>query len=257
MHTVRSGETTISYTKAGDGPPLVLVHGSLSDHETNWALVRPELERRFAVHAVARRGRGQTSKTHGHSVHDEANDIAAVVEAAGEGVTLLGHSYGAVCALAAALRSPKVERLILYEPPKPSAMPGSMLKRLENLGEQSEWDAMVELFMTEILQVPLDGVQELRPLPVWREMVSDAEASLGDWSALVAYDAEPGQFGALSMPVLLLVGSESPAELYQTDALAKVLPDSRTVVLEGQEHEAMSTAPELFVREVEKFVLGA
>jgi pimeloyl-ACP methyl ester carboxylesterase len=257
MHAVRSGEATISYTKAGSGPPIVLVHGSLSDQETNWAAVRPHFERRFTVHAVARRGRGQTSKTSGHSVQDEANDIAAVVAAAGKGVSLLGHSYGAVCALAATLQSPSVERLILYEPPKPSAMPMSMLTRLENVGERGEWDAMVELFMIEVLQVPPEGVRELRQMPMWGEMVSDAEASLADWRALAAYDAEPRQFRSLRVPVLLLVGSESPAELYQTDDLAKVLPDSRTVVFDGQEHEAMSTAPEIFVREVEKFLLGS
>ncbi len=53
---------TISYDRRGSGPPLVLVHGGFSDHETNWALVRPHFERRFTVAAVARRGRGRLAQ---------------------------------------------------------------------------------------------------------------------------------------------------------------------------------------------------
>ena len=29
---------TVSYDRRGSGPPLVLVHGGFSDHETNWAV---------------------------------------------------------------------------------------------------------------------------------------------------------------------------------------------------------------------------
>ena len=41
--------STVSYSVAGSGPPLVLVHGAFSDHETNWAFVAPLLRRH--VHA--------------------------------------------------------------------------------------------------------------------------------------------------------------------------------------------------------------
>ena len=61
----------MSYDKRGSGPPLVLVHGGFSDHETNWAFVMPLLMRQFTVYAVARRGRGETDATEGHGVEDE------------------------------------------------------------------------------------------------------------------------------------------------------------------------------------------
>jgi pimeloyl-ACP methyl ester carboxylesterase len=57
------------------------------------------------------------------------------------------------------------------------------------------------------------------------------------------------------MPVLLLVGSESPREIYVTDALARVLPDVRIVSLDGQAHEGMTTAPEQFVATVSAFLM--
>src|SRR5688572_29869342 len=83
---------TVSYESYGSGPPLVLVHGGFSDHHTKWEFVRPFFEKQFTVHAIARRGRGETGATEGHSLEDEGRDIAAVIRAIGETVFLLGHS---------------------------------------------------------------------------------------------------------------------------------------------------------------------
>lgn len=49
--------TEIAYWTSGDGPPLVLVHGSPADH-TRWRPLVPYLERQVRVHAIDRRGRG-------------------------------------------------------------------------------------------------------------------------------------------------------------------------------------------------------
>ena len=58
------------------------------------------------------------------------------------------------------------------------------------------------------------------------------------------------------MPVLLLIGSESPRELYVTDALAAVLPDARIHALVGQAHEGMTTDPAQFVEVITDFLLA-
>lgn len=71
--------TTISFDKYGSGPPLVLVHGGFSDHITNWQECKALLAERFTIYAIARRGRGDSSATEGHSVADEASDVVAVL----------------------------------------------------------------------------------------------------------------------------------------------------------------------------------
>lgn len=113
--TTSTDGTTITYQRSGLGTPLVLVHGTAADHR-RWAPVLPSFEQRFTVCAVDRRGRGSSGDTAGYSVEREFDDVAAVVESLGEQVHLLGHSYGALCALEAALRTPDVRSLTLYEP---------------------------------------------------------------------------------------------------------------------------------------------
>src|SRR5690349_18162579 len=102
MLTARSKDgTSIAFTRSGSGPPLVLVHGTTADH-TRWAPILPELETRFTVHAVDRRGRGGSGDGPRYALDREFDDIAAVVDAIGAPVMLLGHSYGAICSLEAA-----------------------------------------------------------------------------------------------------------------------------------------------------------
>src|SRR5688572_19007098 len=183
--------STISYAQWGSGPPLVLVHGGFSDHDTNWKLVQPILRERFTVYALARRGRGQTDATVGHSLEDEAADVAALVQAIGEPVFLLGHSYGGQCALAAALLVPdRVRKLVLYEPPGPATLTPAMLGRLEDLAAAESWDDFAVTFFRDGLSVPVDELDNLRDTPLWAPIVTDAKATLGDLRALARHPFE-------------------------------------------------------------------
>src|SRR5690606_29299175 len=116
MQTVVSSDNTpIAYEVTGEGPPLALVHGTTADH-TRWSNVLPELAARHTVFAMDRRGRGESGDSEHYELAREFDDVAAVVSAAGPGASLLGHSYGALCAMEAALRTSNLRKLILYEP---------------------------------------------------------------------------------------------------------------------------------------------
>lgn len=55
---------------------------------------------------------------------------------------------------------------------------------------------------------------------------------------------------------MLLLGGDSPPFARQAIELVdSALPESRVVILPGQQHIAMDTNPELFVREVLHFLL--
>jgi pimeloyl-ACP methyl ester carboxylesterase len=258
MELVRTESgVTVSYDKYGSGPPLVLVHGGFSDHNTNWEFVKPLFEKQFTVHAVARRGRGETDATEGHSIEDEQNDLATVVREIGEPVFLLGHSYGAICSLGASLLAPEsVRKLVLYEHPWPHAINQEQVAHLEDLAEKGELDNLVEYFMRDLLQVPAEEVAEIKTSPFWATWIDDAIPTLNDLRALVRYEFDVERYGSLSMPVLLQIGTESPRDLYITDALAAVLPDARIEELAGQAHEGMTTAPEMYAEQVSRFLLS-
>jgi pimeloyl-ACP methyl ester carboxylesterase len=248
---------TVSYRRAGSGPPLVLVHGSFSDHVTNWELVEPLLRERFTLYAIARRGRGETDATEGHSVEDEARDVASVIRAVGRPVFLLGHSYGAHCSLSAAAMDPAhVQKLVLYEPIWPSTISQNALDPLERLAARGEWDDLAFTFFRDTLLVPLGELESVRASGLWPAIASDARASLGDLRALRRYDFDAARFAGLDLPVLLQIGSESPRDLYVTDALAGVVEDVRIESLAGQAHEGMTTAPEMYADAVIRFLLG-
>ncbi len=250
--------TTLSFDTWGSGPPLVLVHGCFSDHDTNWTFVRPLLAAHFTLYALARRGRGETDATRGHSLVDEARDVAELIGAIGEPVFLLGHSHGAQCALAAAALAPdRVRKLVLYEPPWPGLLTPHHADRLERLAAAGAWDELCVAFFRDTLLVPAGEVESVRGSALWAPVLADAPASMGDLRALTAYRFDPAGFGDLHVPVLLQVGSESPRHLFATDALAGVLPDVRVQELQGQAHEGMTTAPGLYAAAVVEFLLGA
>lgn len=252
-----SGGITVSYEKSGNGPPLVLVHGAFSDHRTNWEFVQPLLERQFTLYALARRGRGETSATRHHSLADESLDVEALVRAVGEPVFLLGHSYGAQVALATAVRIPqRVRKLVVYEPPWPSLTSPETLDRLERLATEGRWDALAQTFFCDTLHVPVNEMRGLQTTPLWPPIVADAEASMGDLRALARHDFRADRFCDLRIPVLLQIGTESPRDLYVTDALASTLPDARIEELPGQAHEGMTTAPLAYAQAVSRFLLA-
>lgn len=249
--------TVVSYDEYGSGPPLVLVHGAFSDHKTNWEFVKPLFERQFTIYAVARRGRGETDATVDHSLEDESGDVAAVIQSIGEPVFLLGHSYGAHTALAAAAKvSERVRKLVLYEAAWPRVIGKEAMAQLEELARAGDWEGFALTFFRDRLSVSVEELDELRTTELWPPIIADAEASLGDLRALSRYDFNAERFRELRIPVMLQIGTESPRDLYVTDALANVLQDVRIEELRGQAHEGMTTAPEMYAEAVSRFLLG-
>lgn len=256
MHRLQSPTgATVSYDTYGSGPPLVLVHGSFSDHLTNWEFVKPLLETHFTVYATARRGRGETTATADHSVTDEANDLVAILQSIAAPVFLLGHSFGAhVSLLAASAAADHVHKLVLYEPIWPHLVSSDALRPLEVFARARDWDTFAFSFFRDVLCVPTDVLNEVRGSDLWPPIIADAPASHADLGALGRYEFAAERFRSLRMPVLLQTGSESPRALYTTDALASVLPNACIDVLAGQAHEGMTTAPAQYVESVIRFL---
>jgi pimeloyl-ACP methyl ester carboxylesterase len=101
MHTTTSRDgTTIAYDRAGNGNPLVLVPGAFSYRRyPGQVKLAGLLAARFTVYSYDRRGRGDSGDTKPYAVEREIEDLAAVINAAGEHAHVWGLSSGAVLAL--------------------------------------------------------------------------------------------------------------------------------------------------------------
>jgi pimeloyl-ACP methyl ester carboxylesterase len=236
----------------------VLVHGT-GGSSVRWMPVLPALEQRFSVYAVDRRGRGQSGDAAGYGIEREFEDVAAVVDAIGEPVFLLGHSYGGICALEAARLTANIRKLILYEPPTPvegvPIYPPGAIDRLQALLDAGDRESLLATFSQEIVKMPPHQFQRLKDSPAWPARLAAAHTLPRELRAHERYRFQPDRFTTLATPTLLLLGSDSPYFFKAAiEAIAAVLPHHRLVLLPGQQHIAMDTAPELFVNEVIGFL---
>ena len=257
LETVTSVDgTSIAFERAGIGLPLVLVHGTTTDR-SHWDFVRPLLEPRFSVSAVDRRGRGDSGDGAAYSLEREYEDIAAVVDSLPGPVDLLGHSYGGLICLEAALRTANLGKLLLYEPTfGRSLYPAGLRHRLEESIARGDRGATVATFWTEAMGASPEQLEEMRAAPNWANRLAIAptlarELADGD------YDFIPSRFEELRAPTLLLMGTESSAEFRaSTIEVHKALSGSQLLEIPGQGHGAARRAPDLFAALVLEFVSG-
>ena len=109
IHDLRVGDLRIAYATAGEGPPLVLLHGGWGDHRY-WRRQLEGLSGDFAVAAWDTPGCGRSSDPPvGWRMSDYADCLAAWLDAAGiERPHVLGLSWGGALALELYRRHPAI-----------------------------------------------------------------------------------------------------------------------------------------------------
>ena len=260
MLTCRSRDgTRIAFSRSGSGPPVVLVHGATADHTTTWRFVLAEFERRFTVHAMDRRGRGGSEDASTYDLRREAEDVAAVVDSIGDLVDIVGHSYGALCALEAALLTPNIRRLVLYEgvPLRGSDLfQAGIADRLEALLENGDVEGMLVTMYRELVRASPEEIEMLRSQrDAWAARLRNAPTVPRELRTEMGYMFDPDRFANLRTPTLLIAGGESPLrELENARGVAAALPNASVAILPGQQHVAMYAAPTLFVDAVVQFL---
>jgi pimeloyl-ACP methyl ester carboxylesterase len=249
--------TNIAYWSSGHGPPLLLVHGSMSDHR-RWRITSYLTPHR-TVHAMDRRGRGGSGDGPVWSPDREVEDVVAVIDAladhASGPVDVLGHSLGGYLALRAAGHTSKVRRLVLYEPAiVQSPQPAELVARMQQAADANRYEDVVELMVREVLGMPEEEIAMLRSLPSWPARVATAPTLPREVSVRLV--PAPDELSAITAPTLLIQGADSPAFLHDAvRSVTEALPGAQVVSLEGHQHVADQTDPEMFARIVLDFIL--
>lgn len=223
--TVRSPDgVDLAVWVDGQGPPLVLVHGSIQDHTISAALVA-ELKTDFTTYAMDRRGFGASGDGPSYSLVREFADVASVVDQVaartGEPVVLWGHSFGASCAMGAAVFIDNVSRLVLYEP---------------SLG----------------LPYPTGW---RRAEPEWASRVATAPTVAREARAEQEWTYVGSRMDHITVLTLLLSGTASPPDIKRaTDAARSAIPGARVRTMPGHAHIAHRTDPAMVAEIVSEFV---
>ncbi|MCU0521116.1 MAG: alpha/beta hydrolase [Anaerolineae bacterium] len=251
--------TTIAYHRSGAGSPLVLIAGTGAANPVAWTAVLPALEKHHSVYAVDRRGRGESGDAPTYAIEREYEDIVAVVDSTGESTNLLGHSFGGLLVLEAALLTRNLRRLVIYEPWIPrqgvSMYPEGFIERLERLLDAGDREGVLTTHYRENVGMAAHEFELMKSSLAWPERLATAHTLPREMRAEEGYTFDAQRFKNLSVPTLLLLGGESSdIERASTEALGEALPNSRIAVMPGQQHLAMYAAPDLFLREVLAFL---
>ena len=253
MPSLRISEAdAIAYDDAGQGPVIVLVHGSPGTSRA-WQPVSERLAARFRVISPNLPGYGGTTRPAGEGPGDSsyaAGLIEALIAQVGPPVVLAGHSYGGAVALVTALRGRVTPcALALFEP---VAIPV-----LAAVGDAEAFAAAQALFEgycaayergdPGAVRIMVDywfgaGALDRMPAPTREFMVTHTGHNVRDVRATLRDAYSVAALRGLAMPVLCAVGSRSPAMTGKiVEAIAAHAPRGIIKRIEKANHSMTTT----------------
>jgi len=260
----------LHYADQGSGPPLVLVHGSLSDGRTWRAQIEP-MAQHYRVIAYSRRYHYPNAWTDDgarYTAAQHVEDLAALIDGLDLGrVHLLASSYGAYLALLFARRDPaRVRSLVLGEPPILSwlaALPGGAPLLAQFV--MDVWEAArrafqdgdapqgVRLFLDAVVG---SGTFDRLPPQVRASLMANApELAAETRSPDLFPGLECDDLRAITIPGLLLNGERSPAMFHLiTERLAHCLPGAERVIVPNASHAIHQDNPTVYNKTVLDFL---
>jgi pimeloyl-ACP methyl ester carboxylesterase len=236
--------TDIAYWITGEGPTVVLVHGTTSDH-TTYDELRPHLAQERTVVTYDRRGRGASGDGQdGYDFDEELGDAAAVVaEAArrqGSPVDVFGHSFGAFIALGAAASNDDVRSVVAYSPGFGAEYPEGSLERIEEATASDDLDTALQVMFAEVIGMSADEIQMMRNSPVWPVRVAAGGTVARECRADATFLADySDRLSSIKAPVLVVDGvTNVPPKRAIATRLRSAVPGAELHEMPGQGHAA-------------------
>ncbi len=235
---VQIGPHRVHYLVAGEGEPLVLVHG-LGARAESWMPLIPELTRHhFRIYAPDLLGNGRSDKPDAdYSVGMESDVVKDFLVSQKLGpVDIAGWSMGGWIVLNLAARHPElVKRLVVFDGAGMRYHPSANLKALLLPKTPPDLAAMMAIL-----------TPHPRPIPefIARGILREIEKS--EWvtaraldSMLSGKDLLDGTLGGVTMPVLLVWGKQDAlTPLAVGEAMHREIPQSRLEVFDDCGHLA-------------------
>jgi pimeloyl-ACP methyl ester carboxylesterase len=224
-------------SQAGDGPPLVLLHGLAGSGEW-WQRNLPALSDAFRVTAIDLPGFGSSHPTARLILDEVPAQVAALLGELGiERAHVMGHSMGGLVAAGLAADHPhRVDRLVLVDAGFLSLDP-VWRHRISGPLRTLPWTSL------SLLPVLVRDLFRSGPIRMAR---ATAEVLRKDWR-----DKLP----AITAPTLVVWGEhDHVCHPRIGEEIAAVVPDARLVVIRGAGHNPMWEKQAEFDREVLGFL---
>lgn len=197
---LNTGSVTLHYEQAGNGRPLILLHGN-GESSAIFDKAIPLLAERFTVYAVDSRGHGQSSPVSEYHYADMAQDVADFIRLLGlERPIVDGFSDGGIIALLLAIRHPD--------------MVGGIIGSGVNVrpdGLKRRW-----LWLMRLQQL-------FRPSPLTKLMLT--EPNITD-----------DELRTIRCPAVITAGSRDMLRQAHMRHIAEVIPGGRYLLLKGETH---------------------
>lgn len=252
---------------AGDGPPLVLLHG-FTGSAGSWGPFGEALAARFTTVAVDIAGHGATDCPDAvlhYRMPQAVADIVRAVELAGfRRAHWLGYSMGGRTALHVAAAQPgAVSRLVLIgaspgiasreERAARAEADGALARRIEEDG--------VEAFVDYWESIPLFATQRGLPIDIRARiragrLACDPHGLANSLRGMGAGAQEPlhGKLSTMAMPALILAGSIDVKYVDIGREMAAAMPQARFEAIAGAGHAAHIEAPQACMGPVVSFL---
>lgn len=248
MKQINSGPYVAAYADVGAGPAVILAHCSSASHKM-WSSLIEEIRHDHHVLAPDLLGYGKSSRLPDDRPADPAVEIGvlcALAHQAEAPVHLVGHSYGAMLCLEAAMKlGDRVRALTLIEPVS--------FHLLRPAGEHAA-HAEVKAVADSVVRAMARGEHKqaahhymsfwlgrvkwwLAPAKLKGSVIATIGKVAQEFAFVDAIEADPQAYARIDMPVRLIMGSRTrrPAKAVIA-VLEKTLPDVHTCVVEGAGH---------------------
>ena len=199
--TMEVNGVSIYYEVAGEGLPVILLHGNGGSHRDLYMETSQLSDAGYKVYAVDSRGQGQSSDVPEYHYVDMADDVYELIKAWGlEKPALYGWSDGGIIGLLTEIRHP------------------GTLGKLAISGANVTPDGVKGIFAASIAVANAIHPQSLS------EMIQNEP------------NITPEELKTIRIPVLVTAGENDMIKTEHTEMIAEELPDAELVIFDGEDH---------------------
>ncbi|HWP24915.1 MAG TPA: alpha/beta hydrolase [Xanthobacteraceae bacterium] len=255
------------YEAAGEGPSVVLIHGSLSSSR-QWRKLTERLCGCFRVLApelyAAEASSAEHTRIGDFSFAEDCAFVRRLIEGAADAVHVAGHSWGGVIAARAALDlRDRIASLTLIEPscfhlldrsgPEYTEIFG-VYERGRDLFERGETRAAARFFVDYWMEPgAFDAMPAARREPIVAAMVRLHQ----DWAGTLDMNTTLDEFRAFAPRTLLIRARDTRRPSARiVDLIGEALPNAIRVTIERGGHMSPITNPEPVNNAIEAFLDG-